>query len=168
MLGRPTTSAAYQPWSLVQIVELAACLPLNLIPYVGTPAFILITGSRLGKLSQYRWYKLRGLTRKERQRAIRARAWDYTWFGSVAMILELIPLFSFFFLLTSAAAAALWVAEIEQLNPSGAPAADDDSVVPAATAALAAPPVQATDAVHSPAGSETAAAAAVHYEDDPA
>ncbi len=113
MLGKPTASAAYQPWSITQIVELILCLPLNLIPYVGIPAFILITGTRLGKLSQYRWYKLRGLSRKERKREIALRTWDYVWFGSVAMLLELVPVLSFFFLLTSTTASALWAAELE-------------------------------------------------------
>ncbi|CAK7231682.1 hypothetical protein SCUCBS95973_008001 [Sporothrix curviconia] len=112
-LGKPTVSAAYQPWSIVQIVELIVCLPLNLIPVVGTPAFILITGSRLGRLSQYRWYKLRGLTRKERKTEISRRGWDYLWFGTVAMLLELVPVLSFFFLLTSAAGSALWAADME-------------------------------------------------------
>jgi hypothetical protein len=114
MLGKPTSRAEYQPWSIVQMVELVVYLPLNLIPWVGTPAFIIITGARLGKLSHYRWYKLRGLDRKQRKKEIRDRVWDYTWFGTVAMILELIPVLSFFFLLTTTAGSALWVVKLEQ------------------------------------------------------
>jgi len=113
MLGKPTTPAAYQPWSLIQIVELIVFLPLNLIPYIGTPAFIIITGARLGKLSQYRWYQLRGLGRQRRKEEIRDRSWEYMWFGTMAMILELIPVFSFFFLLTTAAGSAMWAARME-------------------------------------------------------
>jgi len=113
MLGKPTTPAAYTPWSLKQIAELIFFLPLNLIPVVGTPAFIIITGTRLGKLSQYRWYKLRGLSRQARKNEIRSRAWEYAWFGTVAMILELIPVFSMFFLLTTTAGSAIWVAKME-------------------------------------------------------
>ncbi|KAH8890491.1 hypothetical protein GQ53DRAFT_782518 [Thozetella sp. PMI_491] len=113
MLGKPTSRAEYQPWSLVQIAELIVYLPLNLIPYIGTPAFIIITGARLGKLSHHRWFKLRGLDRKETKKELRERAWEYTWFGTVAMILELIPILSFFFLLTTSAGAALWVVRME-------------------------------------------------------
>lgn len=40
--------------------------------------------------------------------------WDYTWFGTMAMVLELVPIFSFFFLLTSTTGAALWTAKIEE------------------------------------------------------
>ncbi|KAL7620053.1 hypothetical protein AAE478_010602 [Parahypoxylon ruwenzoriense] len=113
-LGKPTSSAVYQPWSLIQIVELIVFLPLNLIPYVGTPAFIIITGARLGTFAQYRWFELRGLTKKERKREIRSKMWEYTWFGTVAMLLELVPILSFFFLLTSTTGAALWTAKLEQ------------------------------------------------------
>ncbi|KAI0505379.1 hypothetical protein F5B22DRAFT_651761 [Xylaria bambusicola] len=112
-LGKPTSAAVYQPWSLIQIVELIICLPLNLIPYVGTPAFIIITGARLGTFAHYRWFELRGLNKKECKLALRNRSWDYTWFGTVAMILGLIPVLSFFFLLTSTAGSALWAARLE-------------------------------------------------------
>lgn len=114
MLGKPTGRAEYNPWSLIQIVELIVFLPLNLIPYVGAPAFIMITGTRVGKLSHHRWYQLRGLDKKQQKKEIDSRVWDYVWFGTVAMILELIPVLSFFFLLTTTTGAALWVAKMEQ------------------------------------------------------
>lgn len=114
MLGKPTTRAEYQPWSLIQIVELIVFLPLNLVPYVGTPAFIMITGSRLGRLSHHRWFKLRGLDKKDMKREFSLRRWEYLWFGTVAMILELVPILSFFFLLTSTAGSAMWAAKLEE------------------------------------------------------
>jgi uncharacterized protein involved in cysteine biosynthesis len=114
MLGKPTSTAEYQPWSLIQIIELIVFLPLNLVPFVGTPAFIMITGLRLGKLSHHRWFKLRGLNKKEVKRELKARRWEYLWFGTAAMILELIPILSFFFLLTTTAGAAMWVAKMEE------------------------------------------------------
>ncbi|KAI8168214.1 hypothetical protein K4K49_009943 [Colletotrichum sp. SAR 10_70] len=113
MLGKPTTSAIYTPWSMVQIIELIIFLPLNFIPVVGTPAFIIITGTRLGKLAHYRWFQLRGLSKKESKREIQSRTWEYVWFGTVAMLLELVPVLSFFFLLTTSAGAALWAARME-------------------------------------------------------
>ena len=112
-LGKPTSPAVYTPWSFKQIAELVVCLPLNLIPVVGTPAFILITGSRLGKLAHHRWFKLRGLDKKETRAEIRKRAWEYLWFGTVAMVLELIPVLSLFFLLTTTAGAAMFAARLE-------------------------------------------------------
>ncbi|PSR92352.1 hypothetical protein BD289DRAFT_481098 [Coniella lustricola] len=114
MLGKPTSRAEYAPWSCVQIIELVICLPLNLIPVVGAPAYIIITGSRLGKLSFHRWYKLRGLTRAQRKLEAKKYAWDFVWFGTVAMVLELVPLLAFFFLLTTTTGCALWVAKLEK------------------------------------------------------
>lgn len=113
MLGKPTSSAIYQPWSIIQIVELIVFLPLNLVPYVGTPAFIIITGTRIGKLSHYRWFQLRGLSKHQRKREIRSLTWDYVWFGTVAMLLELVPILSFLFLLTTTAGSAMWAARME-------------------------------------------------------
>ncbi|KAF3066326.1 hypothetical protein GL218_09125 [Daldinia childiae] len=135
-LGKPTSSAVYQPWSLIQIVELIIFLPLNLIPKVGTPAFIIITGARLGTFAHYRWFDLRGLTKKEQKQEIRSRRWEYTWFGTIAMILQLIPILSFFFLLTSAAGAAIWTAKLEQ-QARGLPAPDPAAT---STSSTAAPP----------------------------
>ncbi|KAF5562142.1 hypothetical protein FPHYL_5800 [Fusarium phyllophilum] len=114
MLGKPTTAAIYTPWSIIQIVELIVFLPLNLVPVVGTPAFIIITGTRLGKLAHYRWFQIKGFSKAEQKKALRDRAWEYVWFGTIAMILELIPVLSLFFLLTTTAGAAQWTARIEE------------------------------------------------------
>ena len=114
MLGKPTSSAVYTPWSVIQLVELIVFLPLNLIPWFGTPAFIIITGARLGKLSHYRWFQLRGFSKEEKKKEARRLAWDDVWFGTVAMILELIPILSLFFLVTTTVGAAMWTARIEK------------------------------------------------------
>lgn len=143
MLGKPTTSAVYTPWSLVQMVELVICLPLNLIPVFGAPAFIMITGTRLGKLAHYRWFHLRGLDRRETKREIKRRTWEYVWFGTVAMILELIPIFSFFFLLTTTAGSALWAVrleELERLHLEGGEEGEAEADVEAAHDQAAPPP----------------------------
>jgi len=113
MLGKPTSSAIYTPWSVIQILELIVFLPLNLIPWFGTPAFIIITGTRLGKLSHYRWFQLKGFSKDEKKKESRKLVWEDIWFGTVAMILELIPILSFFFLLTTTTGAAIWTAKME-------------------------------------------------------
>lgn len=114
MLGQPTESAVYSPFSFRQIAEFILFLPLNFIPVVGTPAFLILTGARAGPLHHWRYFKLRGLTRKERSAEIKSRQLKYTWFGSVALVLQLVPLLSMFFLLTSAAGSALWVVKLEE------------------------------------------------------
>lgn len=43
-LGKPTMSAVYSPFSFRQIAEFIIFLPLNFIPIVGVPVFLLLTG----------------------------------------------------------------------------------------------------------------------------
>jgi hypothetical protein len=80
MLGKPTSSAVYSPFSFRQIIEFIFFLPLNFIPIVGTPAFLILTGARAGPFHHWRYFKLRGLTKKERSAEIRTRMWKYTWY----------------------------------------------------------------------------------------
>jgi uncharacterized protein involved in cysteine biosynthesis len=114
MLGKPTSSAVYSPFSFRQIAEFILFLPLNLIPLVGTPAFLILTGARAGPLHHWRYFKLRGLTKKERNREIKGRRGKYTWFGTIALLLQLVPVASMFFLLTTACGSALWVIKLEE------------------------------------------------------
>jgi uncharacterized protein involved in cysteine biosynthesis len=118
MLGRPTVSAIYAPFSLRQIVEFVVLLPLNFIPIVGVPIFLILTGYRAGPFHHWRYFKLRGFSKKERQEYVRNRQLKYTWFGVVTLSLQLIPVLSMFFLLTSAAGSALWAAKMEKARRS--------------------------------------------------
>lgn len=79
MLGKPTSSAVYSPFSFRQIAEFILFLPLNLIPIIGTPFFLVLTGARAGPFHHYRYFKLRGLAKKEKKDEIRKRKWKYTW-----------------------------------------------------------------------------------------
>ncbi|KIW69750.1 hypothetical protein PV04_05608 [Phialophora macrospora] len=118
MLREPTVSAIYAPFSLRQIVEFVVLLPLNFIPIVGVPIFLLLTGYRAGPFHHWRYFKLRGLSKKERQEYVRNRQLKYTWFGVVTLTLQLVPMLSMFFLLTSAAGSALWAAKMEKARRS--------------------------------------------------
>ena len=113
-LGRPRVSAVYSPFSIRQIVEFILFLPLNLIPVVGTPLFLVLTGYRAGPLHHWRYFKLLDYTKKERQRFVRARKLRYAWFGTAALLLQLVPVLSMLFLLTTAAGSALWVVRLER------------------------------------------------------
>ncbi len=80
MLGKPTSSAVYSPFSFRQIAEFIIFLPLNLIPVIGTPFFLVLTGARAGPFHHWRYFKLLGLSKKERKEAVRRRGWKYTWY----------------------------------------------------------------------------------------
>ncbi|KAG8529468.1 uncharacterized protein KY384_006105 [Bacidia gigantensis] len=112
-LGKPTSSAVYSPFSVRQIIEFIVFLPFNLIPVVGTPIFLLLTGYRAGPLHHWRYFKFLNFSKKERNLAIRQRQLRYTWFGTVALLFQLVPLLSMFFLLTTTAGSALWVSRLE-------------------------------------------------------
>ncbi|PVH76654.1 hypothetical protein DL98DRAFT_425142 [Cadophora sp. DSE1049] len=139
MLGKPTSSAIYSPFSFRQIAEFILVLPLNLIPIIGTPFFLVLTGARAGPFHHYRYFKLRGLSKKEKKDEIRKRKWKYTWFGTVALFLQLVPVLSMFFLLTTSAGSALWAVKLEEQKklveeaPVPAPGTTDEEAPPAYT-----------------------------------
>ncbi|KIW11620.1 hypothetical protein PV08_10922 [Exophiala spinifera] len=118
MLGKPTVSSVYSPFSLRQILEFVILLPLNFIPYVGVPLFLFLTGYRAGPFHHWRYFRLLGLSKKDRAEYIKRRQLKYTWFGTVALALQLVPVLSMFFLLTSAAGSALWAANMEKARRS--------------------------------------------------
>ena len=116
VLGSPILPAVYSPFSIKQIMEFILLLPLNLIPLAGTPMFLLLTGYRAGPLHHHRYFKLLGVTKGERNRVVKGRRLRYTWFGTAALVLQLIPVLSMLFLLTTAAGSALWVVRLEKEN----------------------------------------------------
>ena len=98
-LGTREKGAKFAPFSFRQILEFALLLPLNFIPFVGVPLFLLGTGYRAGPLLNWRYYALKGFSKKERKEFIKTkqRRWEYMWFGSVyvsllSTIIENIPL----------------------------------------------------------------------------
>ncbi|KAF2858880.1 hypothetical protein K470DRAFT_220261 [Piedraia hortae CBS 480.64] len=114
-LGPREKGAEFAPFSLRQIIEFVFFLPLNFVPYVGIPLFLLVTGYRAGPLLNWRYFKLKGFDRKQRKQFIKQkqRRWEYMWFGTVYMALQLTPVVQMLFLLTSAAGSALWSVHIE-------------------------------------------------------
>lgn len=116
MLGKPTVSTVYSPFSLRQIIEFIVLLPLNLVPILGVPLFLILTGYRGGPFHHWRYFKLIGLTKKERNAYIKRRKVQYMWFGFSALMFQLIPVLSMLFLLTTAAGSGLWAAEMERAH----------------------------------------------------
>ncbi|KAF1940753.1 hypothetical protein EJ02DRAFT_455803 [Clathrospora elynae] len=113
-LGKPTRSSVYAPFSFRQIAEFILLLPINFIPYVGVPMFLLLTGYRAGPFQHWRYFQLLGYDQKKRNAAISRRRWQYTWYGTVYLTLQLVPPFSMFFLMTAPVSSALWAADLEK------------------------------------------------------
>ena len=79
-LGMPMRRAVYAPFSLRQIVEFVMLLPVNFVPFVGVPVFLMLTGYRAGPLLMWRYFTLREMTKQERKEYIKRRRWSYAWY----------------------------------------------------------------------------------------
>ncbi|KAJ7642238.1 hypothetical protein FB45DRAFT_786336 [Roridomyces roridus] len=113
-LGAPIKSAIYSPFSFRLTIEFILFLPLTFIPIAGGPLYCLALGRRAGPFHHYRYFKLRGMNSRQQAAFVSKRAWKYTWFGMVTLLLQLIPVLSMMFLLTTAAGSALWAADLER------------------------------------------------------
>lgn len=115
-LGPRDKGAAFYPFSFRQIIELVILLPLNFVPFVGVPLFLILTGYRAGPLMQWRYFQLKEFSRKERKQFIQNKGhkFEYMWFGAVHITLQLIPVLAMLFLLTTAAGCALWSIRLER------------------------------------------------------
>ncbi|KKY20045.1 hypothetical protein UCDDS831_g05035 [Diplodia seriata] len=122
-LGRRERHAVYAPFNLRQIVEFILLLPLNFIPVAGVPLFIFLTGYRAGPLQHWRYFKFLDFDKKTRTRYIKEWRWKYTWFGTSALMLQLVPVLSMFFLLTTTVGSALLVVHMEE---KGNPVEEDE------------------------------------------
>ena len=131
-LGVREKGAIFAPFSFRQVFEFIVLLPLNFVPFAGVPLFLLATGYRAGPLVNRRYFALKGFTKKERKDFIKTkkRRWEYTWFGTFYMLLQLIPILSMFFLLTSAAGSALWSVHIEQAEQRDNLPNEEDELLP--------------------------------------
>jgi len=77
-LGKPFRASVYGPFSFRQIFEFVVFLPLNLIPVLGVPIFLFLTGYRAGPLHHWRYFKLLDVDRKTKNRMIKRRQLQYT------------------------------------------------------------------------------------------
>ncbi|KAI0805488.1 hypothetical protein GGR55DRAFT_655473 [Xylaria sp. FL0064] len=91
-------------------------LPLNFIPVVGTIMFILLQGRTRGKSVHGRYFQLKGWSPSQQRDWLEKHNASYTTFGTVATLLEMIPVASIFFAFTNTVGAALWAADIEEKN----------------------------------------------------
>ncbi|RYP43463.1 hypothetical protein DL768_009909 [Monosporascus sp. mg162] len=91
-------------------------LPLNFIPVIGTIMFILIQGRGRGESVHSRYFQLKEWSSTQQKDWLSRHTAPYTAFGTIATLLEMIPILSSFFAFTNTVGAALWAADIEQKN----------------------------------------------------
>lgn len=97
----------------LRIVVLIITLPLNLIPVVGTLAWVWLNGTILAWEYHLYYFELKNYRYAEQKQFIDARKAQYSAFGMQAMFLEMIPFLGSLFLFTNAVGAALFAADLE-------------------------------------------------------
>lgn len=101
------------------IVRYFMYLPLNFIPIVGTVMFVLLQGKRRGPASHSRYFQLKGMSKQRREEWVEQRQGAYTSFGTIATLLEMVPIAGILFAFTNTTGAALWAAELEKTSNDG-------------------------------------------------
>ncbi|KAK3331063.1 hypothetical protein B0H66DRAFT_86920 [Apodospora peruviana] len=100
----------FSPKALVRYVMY---LPLNFIPVVGTVAFILLQGHSRGNSVHDRYFQLKRWSSAQKSKWLAEHTGPYSAFGTVATLLEMVPIASILFSFTNTVGAALWAADIE-------------------------------------------------------
>ncbi|KAI3327123.1 hypothetical protein HD806DRAFT_486041 [Xylariaceae sp. AK1471] len=103
----------FSPKALVRYVMY---LPLNFIPVVGTIIFLVVQGRTRGQSVHSRYFQLKGWSSSQQRDWLEQHKGPYTTFGTIATLLEMVPVASMFFAFTNTVGAALWAADIEQKN----------------------------------------------------
>ncbi|KAL1986374.1 hypothetical protein VTN96DRAFT_6453 [Rasamsonia emersonii] len=109
LLKRPFTKLS--PHALLRSL---LYLPLNFIPVVGTIAYIVFQGKRIGPIAHERYFQLKGWNARQRDEWVERNRAAYTSFGVAAFILEMVPFASLALAYTNTVGAALWAADIEK------------------------------------------------------
>ncbi|KAJ3154131.1 hypothetical protein HK101_001686 [Irineochytrium annulatum] len=97
----------------IEALVLTITVPLNVIPLIGQVVYVTVNGYWHGCSFHLGYLTMKGLRFKEIVEHVRARRASYAGFGSVALALELIPMFDCLFVFTNVIGAALWAADME-------------------------------------------------------
>lgn len=112
-LGK-TIKRPFQKYTLKSLISYLVWLPLNFIPVVGTVVFILVQARKSGPGFHDRWFQLKGYSAKQKEVFVERNKPAYIGFGTVATLLQLVPLASIFFSYTNTVGAALWAVDMEK------------------------------------------------------
>ncbi|KAK4232331.1 hypothetical protein QBC38DRAFT_463813 [Podospora fimiseda] len=100
-------------FSVKELIRYFMYLPLNFIPVIGTVAFIFIRGRARGNAVHDRYFQLKGWSQSTKSDWLKQHKGPYAGFGTVATLLEMVPVASILFSFTNTVGAALWAADIE-------------------------------------------------------
>lgn len=84
---------------------------LNFVPFVGTALVLYLRAPRKGLRTHRRYFNLMSWQKIQAKEFYRAHKGDYTGYGIVASLLELIPAFTVVFIFTGNISMALWTVD---------------------------------------------------------
>lgn len=124
------TRRPFEKFTPKALIRYFMYLPLNFIPVVGTAVFVFIQGRNRGKSAHSRYFSLKGWNAKQSERFTSEHVGPYTAFGTVATLIELVPVVSILFSFTNTVGAALWAADIEKSEGDMTTTGHDVSTAP--------------------------------------
>ncbi|KAI1434831.1 hypothetical protein GGR50DRAFT_660355 [Xylaria sp. CBS 124048] len=117
----------FAKFSPTELIRSFMYLPLNFIPVLGTAIYIMLQGRARGSSAHSRYFQLKGWSSSQQNDWLQRHKSPYTAFGTIATLLEMIPVASIFFMFTNTVGAALWAADLEQKKK---PSTNDGSTAP--------------------------------------
>lgn len=108
----------FEKFSPKAIIRYVMYLPLNFIPLVGTVVFVFLQGKTRGEGVHSRYFQLKKWSNSQREAWLKENTAPYTAFGTIATLLELVPVASILFSFTNTVGAALWASDIEANDQS--------------------------------------------------
>lgn len=97
------------------VVREVTFILLNFIPFVGTFLVVYLRAPRKGLRTHRRYFRLMQWQRFQAKEFYSAHKGDYTGYGIVAQLLEMIPALTLVFLFTGNVSMALWTADNHEL-----------------------------------------------------
>jgi len=110
----PRNCGWYLTMRTVTLLLFVVSLPLNLIPVVGTFLFCILNGTLMAWGMQLNYFKQKQLPPNACTFILRKRWPEYMSFGSVCLLLDLIPVVNIVLIYTNIIASALWIVDIER------------------------------------------------------
>jgi uncharacterized protein involved in cysteine biosynthesis len=101
---------------IFRVILLIVTSPLNLIPILGTILYIYVNGYYYAWSLHCRYFDLLGLTFSQGKHFVEENRSDYTKFGIVGVLFEMIPFLNLVTPVTNVIGSALWACDIERFK----------------------------------------------------
>eukprot|EP00026_Physarum_polycephalum_P014667 Phypoly_transcript_15210.p1 GENE.Phypoly_transcript_15210~~Phypoly_transcript_15210.p1 ORF type:complete len:279 (+),score=47.24 Phypoly_transcript_15210:48-884(+) len=98
---------------LVKFLVNLITIPLNVVPVVGNFGYCAVNGFMHGWALHMRYFEMKGFTFREQFAHVKARFYEYSLFGGMAIFCASVPLVGFFMSFSNVVGATLWALDLE-------------------------------------------------------